>query len=502
MKNNALRAVAAATLLWLGGCKEPVINEGILPLAEPATVDADGGSWRTITLKSGADISVPQPAAITSGAYLAELSEVKNGLLGVNPERNTAVNYWAAGGVHRWNQIARQLVAKYNVAPLYNEATGAFAPFDATNPFTNPPYAARLYALLSVAQYDALVVAWRAKYQYNRPSLTRQGINGLVPVLDVPSYPSEDAAIAEASAQMLTFFFPNEADFIKTKATEHKQSRIWAGANVASDLKAGEDLAAAVAAKVLAHAKTDRSGAARDPNSTWKTAIARAPYDVKWVSLEIPAREPVLPLAGTVKTWYDSTSVFRAAPGPPPATTSPKFQEALAEVRTIAQTRTREQWRIADFWADGVGTYTTPGHWNLIAEDFIRQDRQNELRAARTYALMNRAMQDGGTACWYAKFRYFVPSPSQMDPAIKTAASIPNLPSYTSDHATFSTAAATVLGYVFSSEAANLAAQADEATQSQLLGGIHYRFDNEEGAKSGTAIGKIAIEWAKVDGAQ
>ncbi|GAB3642319.1 phosphatase PAP2 family protein [Spirosoma arcticum] len=502
MKTNTLGFIVACLALWLGSCKEPTINEGILPLSEPATVDAGGGNWRTITLRSGADITVPQPAAITSDAYVGELTEVKNGLLGVNPERNTAINYWAAGGVHRWNQIARQLVAKYNVAPLYNEATGAFAPFDATNPFANPPYAARLYALLSVAQYDALVVAWRAKYQYNRPSLTRQGINGLVPVLDVPSYPSEDAAIAEASAQMLTFFFPKEADFIKAKAAEHKQSRIWAGANVASDLKAGEELAAAVTAKVLARARTDRFGAARDANSTWQTAIANAPYDVKWTSLEIPARPPMLPLGGNVKTWYDSTSVFRATPGPPPATTSPEFQKALAEVRTIADTRTREQWRIADFWADGAGTYTPPGHWNLIAEDLIRQDRQNELRAARTYALMNRAMQDGGTACWYTKYKYFVPRPSQMDPAIKTATGIPNFPSYTSGHATFSSAAATVLGHLFPSEAANLTAQAEEAALSRLLGGIHYRFDNEEGAKCGTAVGKIAVDWAKTDGAQ
>ena len=502
MKTSILYSLVGCALLALGSCKEPVINEGIQPLAEPATTDADGGNWRTVTLQSGGEIAVPPPAAITSDAYQKELTDVKNSLLGTNPEQNTAVNYWATGGVNRWNQIARQLVAKYNVAPVYNDATGTFAPFDATNPFANPPYAARLYALLSVAQYDALVVTWRAKYQYNRPSLTRQGVNGLIPVLDVPSYPSEDAAIAEASAQMLAFFFPKEADWIRTKAAEHKQSRIWAGANVGSDIKAGEELAAAVAAKVLARARTDRFGVARDPGSTWQTAIANAPYDVKWTSLEIPARAPMLPLGGNVKTWFDSTQVFRATPGPPPATTSAEFQKALTEVRTIADTRTREQWRIADFWADGAGTYAPPGHWNLIAEELIRQNRQNELRAARTYALMNRAIQDGGTACWYTKFKYFVPRPSQMDPAIKTATGIPNFPSYTSGHATFSAAAATVLGYLFPDEATNLTTQATEAALSRLLGGIHYRFDNEEGAKCGTAVGKIAVDWAKTDGAQ
>jgi hypothetical protein len=161
-------------LLWLGGCEEPVIDEGIQPLTEPATVDATGGTWRTIVLQSAADITVPEPAAIASDSYQKELSEIKNGLLGVNPEQNTAVNYWATGGVHRWNQLARLLISKYNVDPLYSNPA---APVTTDGAFTSPPYAARLYALLSVAQYDALVVTWKAKYQYNRPSMSRQGIN-------------------------------------------------------------------------------------------------------------------------------------------------------------------------------------------------------------------------------------------------------------------------------------------------------------------------------------
>ena len=35
-------------------------------------------------------------------------------------------------------------------------------------PFANPPYAARAYAYVSAAQYDALVAAWYYKKLYNR----------------------------------------------------------------------------------------------------------------------------------------------------------------------------------------------------------------------------------------------------------------------------------------------------------------------------------------------
>ncbi len=502
MKTHYSPILLTTLLLWVVGCKEPTIDEGILPFTVPTSVDADGGTWRTIVLKSAADVSIPAPTAVTSDAYQKELTELKNGLLASTPEQNTAVNYWAAGGIFRWNQIARQLVAKYNVLPGYDAATGQTVPTDGANPSAGSPYAARVYALLSVAQYDALVVAWRAKYQFNRPSLEKQGVIARVPILDVPSYPSEDAAIAEASCQVLAYFFPNETGWLKARAAEHKQSRFWAGTSVNSDLKAGEDLAAAVATKVIDRAKSDRFSAANDPANTWQTALAKAPYDQKWKSIELPERAPTLPLAGRVKTWLDSTAIFRSAPAAPPATTSAEFQKALSEVRDIAATRTREQWRIANYWDNGTNTYSLSGLWNVLAEDLVRQAGQNELRTARTYALLNRAMQDATTAAWRTQYTYFVPRPSQIDPTIKTATVIPNKPGYISDRATVSNAATTVLAYLFPAEATRLNAQATEATLSGLYGGTQFRFDGEEGAKWGTLIGQLAIAGAKADGAK
>ncbi len=201
MKKHIALLAFGSLLLGLTACKEPTINEGILPLYEPTTLDPDGGTWRTVVLKSAAEVGVAQPESITSAAYQRELNEIKEGVLGLNPEQLEAVNYWAVGGVLRWNQIARQLVAKYNVTSGTDPVTGQVAATDPTAPVINAPAAARLYALLSVAQYDALVVAWRAKYQYGRPALARQDVITRVPVADVPSYPSEDAAVAEVSCR-------------------------------------------------------------------------------------------------------------------------------------------------------------------------------------------------------------------------------------------------------------------------------------------------------------
>jgi hypothetical protein len=492
----------SVTLGWIAGCKEPTIDEGILPFTEVTEVDANGGSWRTIVLRSASDISVPAPTATSSAAYQSELTAVKNGLLGTTAEQNTAVTYWAGGSVVRWNQIARQLVAKYNILPGYDAATGQVTPADSANSYAGAPFTARVYALLSVAQYDALVVAWRAKFQYNRPSLENQGVISRVPVENIPSYPSEDAAIAEVSYQVLAYLFPREANWLKAKAAEHKQSRVWAGACVPSDLKAGEDLASAVASRMLTRARSDRFASSNDPSNSWQTALAKAPYDIKWKSLEQPERTPVLPLAGKVKTWFDSASVYRSIVIPPPITTAQAFQTALKEVRDISNSRTREQWRIASYWEDGTNTYGLPGHWNYLAEDLIRQAGQNELRSARTYALLNRAMHDAGTGAWWLKYTYFVPRPSQLDASIKTATVIPNTPSYVSDHAMFSAAAAAVLGYVFPDESTVLNNRATEAALSGLYSGTQYRFDIESGTQAGAAIGKLTTDWAKADGAK
>ncbi|QDK78195.1 phosphatase PAP2 family protein [Spirosoma sp. KCTC 42546] len=502
MKARSFSILLSALLLWTVGCKEPIIDEGVLPFIVPTSVDADGGTWRTIILKSATDITVPQPVASTSDTYKHEFSDVKNGVLAATPEQNTAVNYWAAGGVIRWNQIARQLVAKYNIAPGYDYLTGQTTSADAGNPYAGPPFAARVYALLSVAQYDALVVAWRAKYQYNRPSLEQQGIVARVPILNVPSYPSEDAAIAEASCQMLAYFFPNEASWLKAKATEHKQSRLWAGGNVPSDLKAGEDLGATLVTKVIDRAKNDRFTAATDPTNSWQTALSKAPYDQKWKSIELPERAPILPLAGKVKTWYDSTAIVGASPATPPATTSAEFQKALSEVRDLANSRTRDQWRIASYWDNGPSTYSLSGLWNFLVEDLIRQEGQNELRTARTYALLNRAMQDATIASWRTMYTYFVPRPSQIDPTIKTATPIPNAPGYVADRAAVSTAAVAVLACLFPDEATRLNAQATEAALSGLYSGTHFRFDADAGTKLGTVIGQLAVTGAKADGAK
>ena len=480
------------TFLTLSGCEKSDLSGPRYEAAAPQNQDLNGGTWKTILLWSGNEITVTAPVPAAAATYQQELSEIKSLQAQLTKPQREAISYWASGATLRWNEIARQLIAKYNVAPEVGAAP------DPLTPFANPVLAARIYALLSVAQYDALVAAWHHKLQFGRPAPAQAdpGIKLLVPASSLPAYPSEDAVLAAASSEILKFIFPKEVDFLTQKANQHQDSRLWAGANVRSDLAAGAALGKQVALKVLDYARKDRMNLARDANNTWQLAVV----PVKWQSLEVPVRGPMLPLGGNVKTWYDSTALAAGLPGPPPAVGSPEFNQALTEVRKIADNRTREQWRIADFWADGAGTPTPPGHWNQIAADLIRKNGYSELRAARTLALMNRALMDAAICCWRTKYIYYLPRPSQLDPHIKTATGIPNFPSYTSGHATFSGTASTILGYIFPGNKNDLTSQAEEAATSRLYGGIHYRFDNEAGLTCGQNIGKVAIQWGQTDG--
>jgi hypothetical protein len=157
--------------------------------------------------------------------------------------------------------------------------------------------------------------------------------------------------------------------------------------------------------------------------------------------------------------------------------------------------------RIVHYWADGVGTYTPPGHWNAIAAEEMVKLNLSEVRWARNMALLNMSLMDAAIACWDAKYTYYNPRPSQVNPAIKTLTGLPNFPAYTSGHSTFSGAAATILGYLIPAKANAFTEMAKEASLSRLYGAIHYRSDCEEGLKCGNAVGAYAILRAQGDGA-
>ena len=478
----------------------------------PARLDESAGNWTPVLLTSATEFAIPIPAMAGTDAYKAELSEVKQVNASISPAQQKIIRYWAAGGVFRWNEIMRELVALHNLAP-YQNPDGTYPIPSAANPFAypvfpfaNPPYAARAYAYVAAAQYDALVACYKYKILYNRmpPYRYEPGITPQVPTQDLASYPSEDAVLAGVTGELLKLLFPTDTAYIMEKVNEQKNYRLWAGVNVRSDLVAGEALGKAVAAKFTARAKTDKTGAAVGNAALWAAletqTIARG--EIPWISQEAPKRPPMLPLFGNVKAWLmDSATIVSIRPPVPPLTGSVQFKIETEEVKWYSQHPTRERMKIVHFWADGVGTYTPPGHWNAIAcEDFLPQNF-SEVRWARNLALLNMAMMDAAINCWNTKYFYYNPRPTQVDPSIKTLTGLPNFPAYTSGHSTFSAAAATVLGYITPQKENGYNNMAKEASNSRIYGAIHYRSDCERGLECGNRVGTFAVTRGKGDGA-
>ena len=492
------------------------INEQNLsyPLINPTRIDANAGTWKPILLTTANEFGCATPIATTSPDYVVQLNEIKSFQSEITADERRLVNYWGSGAVLRWNEIMRELVARHNVPP-YQNADGTYPIPSANNPlayptfpFATPPYAARAYAYLSAAQYDACIAAYFYKQQFNRPApfTVDASVQTLLPKSTLPSYPSEDATILGASVEILKLLFPGDQDFINQKAEEHKRARLIAGANVRSDLDAGEALGKLIAAKFVARARADRAGAAVGNPTIWAQmetdCIARG--EIPWISQDSPKRPCMLPLFGKVKTFlFDSlTMVTAIRPSAPPSTSSQQFKNELQEVYDISKNLTREQLRIAHFWADGISTYTPPGHWNYIAaNDFVHQNF-SEARWARNLALLNMSLMDAVVVCWDAKYLHFNPRPSQMDNRIKTVTGLPNFPAYISGHSTFSGAAATVLGYIIPANAAKYTGMAKEASDSRLYGAIHYRSDCEKGLAAGNKVGTYAVARGRIDGAE
>ena len=354
---------------------------------------------------------------------------------------HAATKFWESGATLYWNGVARGLV----VARSFN-------PFQAI----------RGFAVLGAAQYNAAVAAATAQ--------------------DQGTHPSVRAAVSGASVVVLTYLFPQDAAALSAQLTEFLGSPAWPG-DQTDDRAAGEAIGRGVGQGLVARAMTDGFF------GSWSGTVPVGPGI--WFSSATPPAAPVGPQFGLARTFFLlSGDQFR--PPPPPAFGSPEFQAALAEVRQFSDTRTAQQDALAKFWDRPPGLRTPPSYWNQTAADLAVQYHLGELQAAHLLALVNMTGFDAIVASHDAKYTYWLLRPTQADPAITLAVTLPNFPSYPSNHATLSAAMAAILGQTFPAEKSRLNGLADEAALSRVYGGIHYRFDGE----AGLALGRKIADWA------
>ena len=206
-------------------------------------------------------------------------------------------------------------------------------------------------------------------------------------------------------------------------------------------------------------------------------------------------------------------------PPGPPALDSEAYRTALAQLASLGElrssTRTSEQTEIAYYWSDVSGSFTPPGHWNIIAASVVQPLHLGAAVEAELFAELNVAMADTGIAVADTKYTYWnwrpitairtgddhTPGVPDWMPLLET----PNHPSYVSGHSGFSGAASTILtkwfgNRPFSSASASAHGTirsfasfrhaAEEAAASRLYAGLHYQFENTAGLTLGRSVGE------------
>jgi membrane-associated phospholipid phosphatase len=429
------------------------------------SAEPTAATWKPVLYLPADDVVPPPPSGDGLAADQAAAAKIRS----ASPtDWERTAQWWSVGAVRRWNEIARELIAGRHV---------------------NSGNSARILAALAVSQYDAALAARRLaeRFAHKTADAVRIAEVGRGPV-EPYGYPSQEAAIAQASADMLSYFFTADARFLDQNQLAHAQSRIWMGAAMPSDVEAGRAIGHASSAAAIAWLRADNY---QQSNSG---RVSEQPD--KWFS-----REQTLPGFGKVKPWTMRSSDQFRAPAPP-AVNSPEFAAALAEIRAYSDRLSGEQLAIAQYWNLGVGGVSVPGMWDMVALDLARSAGYSEARTARTLALLNMAMMDACIASWETKFHYLVPRPSMRDQAIREPMGLPAHPSYTSGHSAFSGAAEGVISAIFPESAAEMHRLAEEASASRWYGGIHYRFDGDAGLQQGRQIAAWTLaERAAKDGA-
>ncbi len=375
-------------------------------------------------------------------------------------------------------------------------------------PGHTPPIAARSFGYMGVALYESLMGEMP-----NHHSLVGQ-LNGLTSIpqrMYGNSYIAPITANA-ALARIIKDLFQNAsaANLSRIDSLESANENLYSKRFSEKIIARSVDYGRAVADAVFNWSLTD--GGNQAYLNIFPTDYIPPVGVDKWIATA-PGQLAMLPYWGNNRPMVSANNAgsvdpptspaFSASPGSP-------FYKAAYEVYNTGSHLSAEQNSIALYWGDGGGTFTPPGHNLAITLQMIRNYHLNLSEAAILLAKVGIAENDAAVVCWRAKFKMNLLRPvtfikEYIDAAWVPLIPTPPFPSYTSGHSTFSGAAATILSaeigdqisftdsskmaYGFSPRSFNnFNEAAQEAAISRLYGGIHYRFDNDEGYKCGQLV--------------
>lgn len=369
---------------------------------------------------------------------------------------------------------------------------------------TPPPVAAKAMAATQTAVFDAINAITGSQYEgYN----TRTTAS---------SSTSQDAAAISASYNVLKALFPSFGTTL-----DSRYSAALSTLNGQAGVSEGIDLGKLTATNILENRSADGS-----TKTVTYTPVEGLGF---WEPTPPAYAAGLLPQWPGVRPWAMlSGNQFR--PDGPPDLTDGKYTSDFNQVKNLGElnstSRTANQTEIANFWADGGGTATPPGHWQEIAQTLAQTQNLSMIEAAKMFALLSITVADAGIVAWDAKYTYQNWRPetaiahADEDGNPNTASqsgwkpllASPPFPDYVSGHSTFSASSAAILADYFGKDNfsfgttsdglpgvtrnfTSLTKAAEEAGISRIYGGIHFQFANEDGQAAGKELAQYVGDY-------
>lgn len=379
-----------------------------------------------------------------------------------------------------------------------------------------PPVAARIYAYSNIAAYEAICPA------------------------DI-SYPSMDAQLnAYNSIQ------PDNVDMV------YELALITAYTKVASHLVYREFLVDTLRQRMIQKYVKNVGEKQKEAGRKWGEQLAS--HIIKWANEDgynatrnMPKYQPIegedkwmptQPMYGEALEphWFklrpftmESSSQFRLElPIKFSTKKNSDFYKATMEVYEMMKKSNEETMDVALYWDCNPGPVMTEGHvmkvrkqntpgghWMGIHGIIAKSYNQSLLAATQTSAQLMAGVADAFIAAWDTKFHYHLLRPEtfinrHIDSDWKPKLESPLFPEFASAHSSVSGVAASILTATYGEQSFyddtntsfNLPAKkfdnvwqaAEEAANSRLLGGIHYRFGCKAGLDQGKELGDYLVK--------
>lgn len=382
-----------------------------------------------------------------------------------------------------------------------------------------PPTAARAYAHLAVAMYEAALAGMPR----------HRGLGGQLAGLPAPApvrrrgtldwEVAVSAAARDCLADLLPHRSPATAGILTAAHDEVVRRRRAAGTSRGTEV-ASEAHGRSVAARLRLWRRADGHAEA-------SLLPYMPPTGEPWLWESTPPnyRPAVEPHCHLVRPM-----VLRTTDEVPPEPHVPfsdrpgsAFHAQAMAVHAQSRANGDEERAIARFWTDNPGSFVPPtgtptglpgGHWMLIAGKATRDRGLRLDRVLETYVRLGVTLHDAFLACWTEKYRSNLLRPitylqRYVDPTWSSYVNTPQFPEHTSGHSVSSAAAAVVLTELLGARpfvddtavvrghaARSFSSFEDaalEAAGSRLFGGIHYPWAIETGLDQGRRLGDLVV---------